>query len=104
VIYYQDDPSPAGLSLSPGFMTFDDPCPECVEEGRCPLCGKETQFSDYDDVDICPSCGWKYPITTDAMNAAEIAPEEPECICPEQHIAVEDWAYFYTEEMEPYRL
>lgn len=37
-VYTEDDPSPPGVSLSPGSYTFVDPC-ECVEAGICPWCG-----------------------------------------------------------------
>lgn len=84
-IYYQDDPSPAGVGLSAGTMDFDDPCPECVEEGKCPLCGGQTEFSDPDDRDICPTCGWKYLMTSDEIRKAPQAPEQPDCDCFEQY-------------------
>ena len=35
------DPSPAGVSLSPGSMTEDVACPECAEKNLCSLCGKK---------------------------------------------------------------
>ncbi|RRR75478.1 MAG: hypothetical protein EI684_04545 [Candidatus Viridilinea halotolerans] len=35
---YEDDPSPAGAGLSPGSMTFSEPC-VCIEAQRCPRCG-----------------------------------------------------------------
>lgn len=38
-VSYDDDPGASDCSLSAGSMTFTDPC-ECVEEGRCPRCGK----------------------------------------------------------------
>lgn len=37
---YSFDPSPAGVSLSPGVMYDSDPCPKCLEESRCPRCAK----------------------------------------------------------------
>ena len=37
-IEYSYDPSPAGVSLSPGRMYDTEPCIECTERGVCPLC------------------------------------------------------------------
>jgi hypothetical protein len=39
VIEYTDDPSPSGVSLSSGYMTYTDPC-SCIEHDLCPLCGE----------------------------------------------------------------
>ena len=77
---YSYDPSPAGVSLSPGTMTDSDPCHKCIEEGVCPRCGK--QVFDDDDWDsgepiVCPKCGWK-EAAPDAIES------EPECVCYER--------------------
>lgn len=37
---YNFDPSPVGVSLAPGSMTENEPCPDCTEKGKCSLCGK----------------------------------------------------------------
>jgi hypothetical protein len=60
--YY--DPSPAGVSLSAGGFADFDPCPSCMEEGKCPRCGQESDMLDPDDPEwggedfICPECSW----------------------------------------------
>lgn len=60
MLTYEDDPSPAGVGLSPGTMTFEDPCPECVEKGICPRCGNMAWPDD--DVEWpqpCKFCNWE---------------------------------------------
>ncbi len=71
--YTSYDPSPPGVSLSPGYMLDYDPCSECVEQGKCPVCGQETLN---DDGDKCSSCGWN---CEDDQKTA--APVEPDCEC-----------------------
>jgi len=65
------DPSPSGISLSPGFMYEFDPCPKCVENSICPRCGKE--LYDADEV-ICKECGFN-------GKEDEGLPQPPECWC-----------------------
>ena len=76
--YY--DPSPAGVSLSPGRMWDADPC-ECTEAGRCPRCAKpvftEDDWTDDENV-ICPLCGWRYGESDDT---APIPPWSDDCGC-----------------------
>lgn len=36
------DPSPLGISLSPGMMYDAEPCPKCFGQGICPWCGKHS--------------------------------------------------------------
>jgi hypothetical protein len=80
-IYYEYDPSPAGVSLSPGTMTDADPCECCLERGTCPRCGTRDVWTDDDfefsEYVICPECGWN-------EEKPDIAPEQPECWCWEQ--------------------
>jgi hypothetical protein len=60
---YEDDPSPAGVSLSSGSYTYTEPCEECVECGVCPRCGKESLWAaeeDEPDNIYCTSCSWKW--------------------------------------------
>lgn len=64
------DPSPAGVSLSPGFMYDFDVCPACVEEGICPRCGEQSLD---EEGNVCSSCGW----TSDD----EGLPPMHECFC-----------------------
>jgi len=52
--WYAEDPSPAGVSLGVGWYWFWEPCPECLDVGRCPRCGAKV-----DDEDRCLSCGWR---------------------------------------------
>lgn len=54
-IIYKDDPSPPGVSLSPGSMLFSEPCPSCLGEGLCPKCGAALGG---DEWAICPKCEW----------------------------------------------
>ena len=82
--WYEYDPSPAGVSLAPGTMTDYDPCPDCIEHGKCPRCANEVWTEeDWDDGGpvTCPECGWK-------EDEPEIyaAPERPECFCWEEHL------------------
>jgi hypothetical protein len=66
---YEYDPSPPGVSLSPGTMTDCDPCPDCEEQGKCGVCKAELG----PDEDECERvCGCSHDI---------IAPPEPECFC-----------------------
>ena len=60
-IVYNDDPSAAGVSLSPGSMEFSDPC-QCLEDGNCPRCGRYnvSWLNAEDDMLKCPVCGWVY--------------------------------------------
>ena len=73
-VEYWDDPSPAGVSLSPGGMMFTESCPECTKDDVCPQCGHKgsdeypiarakDEFDCYYTcdrcgyVDRCPVCG-----------------------------------------------
>ncbi len=75
--WYEYDPSPAGIALSHGTMTDCDPCADCIEQGKCPRCGKEVWTEDDfnpDDPVVCLECGWK-------EDDPDVAPEQPECYC-----------------------
>jgi len=74
LIIYEDDPSPAGVALSPGTMDFEEPCSGCVENGICPRCGKEVWPVDIDWPQPCGNCGWEEKITEGVI-------DEPQCIC-----------------------
>lgn len=79
--FYQYDPSPPGVSLSPGFMTDYDPCPDCVEAGFCPRCGHNMPEDwQMDEDDDCPICEWKYD--------TEGRPEQPDCYCWEAQVEI----------------
>lgn len=63
VLVSHDDPSPAGVSLSPGSFIWEDPCTACVEQGKCPRCGAQGFPGGDDEADTltlgpCPSCGY----------------------------------------------
>ena len=58
------DPSPAGVSLSPGWMVEFDLCPacQCSDPVTCPRCGVEIddwQVFQEDEMP-CPHCGWAW--------------------------------------------
>lgn len=85
VSYY--DPSPAGVSLSPGYMVDWDPCPHCTEKGICPRCGADLPLVTYEDFDgtlvvddetdpnkPCLRCGWN-------PDKPDICPPLMECEC-----------------------
>jgi hypothetical protein len=79
---YQYDPSAYGMSL--GYMTEFDPCPECLEQGVCPRCGKEVwDEDDWDGLVICPECGWD-------ESKPDTVPDKPECDCWIQDPAFRD--------------
>jgi predicted RNA-binding Zn-ribbon protein involved in translation (DUF1610 family) len=69
--YSTYDPSPAGVSLSPGSMVDVEICPDCAEKGICSRCGEPVW--DPDDIEYpCPKCGW---------DGKDCCPPESECIC-----------------------
>jgi hypothetical protein len=76
VFVSQYDPSPAGISLGPGYMLESDPCPKCMENGDCPLCGHHHEDEDWgsDFPTVCESCGWTEDTT-------EGAPDIGDCGC-----------------------
>lgn len=72
----RDDPSPAGISLSPGFYEYVEPCP-CVEAGRCPWCGHELE-GPLDDLSStsrlrcpAPECGWTWKHALDQSSETQ---------------------------------
>jgi len=76
-IITEDDPSPPGVSLSPGSYMSVEPC-DCVAERKCPWCssplvGDENDF----DIDDCTlecsdgDCKWTW------IKAVEYAQEPP---------------------------
>jgi ribosomal protein S27AE len=75
-----DDPSPPGVSLSPGSYAYVDPCP-CVIERICPHCGEQLIGSDdnysKDSRLECGSedCGWTWIY---AMDVVFESPEPPD--------------------------
>lgn len=77
---YRYDPSPRGVSLSPGYMEDWEPCPDCVENGVCPRC--RTELKEYSDQWRCSRCEWTdNPHTVVGHELASGMPEQPECWC-----------------------
>ncbi len=73
---YRFDPSPAGMSLSPGYMEDWEPCTECVEKGKCPRCGSPLfEKRNKPDTLHCRKCKWN------TNEKFEGIPERPECEC-----------------------
>jgi hypothetical protein len=83
------DPSPVGISLSPGVMWDAEPCPDCLGKEVCPRCGKPVVEAEatapngnHWSVWLCMDggCGWRddaqYGGTGDVRR-----PEAPECEC-----------------------
>jgi hypothetical protein len=84
---YSYDPSPAGVSLSPGYMQDFDTCSDCVEQGKCPRCGKliypldqVDKFNEWlDNQTECPHCKWHH-----GQDASDTRPLEYDgCCCDE---------------------
>lgn len=63
------DPSPAGVSLSAGYLEEFETCDECQcgDEVRCPRCGKviEDWEQFQSDEAPCPHCGWAWGMGKD---------------------------------------
>lgn len=84
--WYQDDPSPAGVSLPGGSYTEFWPCESCVMDVQCPRCGENVAWidggSDFGSEDIeyfeCRHCGW-----TDHDTLIKGIAEHDECECCE---------------------
>jgi predicted nucleic acid-binding Zn-ribbon protein len=75
-----------------------EPCPQCIEIGKCPRCGKVFEEGEdewmMEGTNVCPVCGWnneeaerqsRYPsqyifdfVRVDHIHAI---PQEPECYC-----------------------
>ena len=54
--WFEFDPSPAGISLSPGTLADFEFCPDCLGLEKCARCGEVV--SDWgDDEMTCPLCG-----------------------------------------------
>lgn len=50
------------------------PCHKCIEEGKCPRCGKDAWQELPDDSATCPHCGF-------TEIESEGLPEESHCMC-----------------------
>ncbi len=71
--WYRYDPSPAGVSLAPGYMEDFAECPDCVDQGKCPWCGSE--YKDRMNGVLVCGCGWSSDKESKGL------PEQPECWC-----------------------
>jgi len=75
--WYQYDPSPPGVALSPGYMVDVDPCPLCCEQlGVCPRCGESLPEEFWENDAPCQHCGWSW-YGGDHLGI----PEHWECYC-----------------------
>lgn len=81
------DPSPPGVSLSPGSMVEFDPCQECAGKGICPRCRSGVGQDLFKQKASCPHCGF-------VESETEGLPDGPECECWELWIEG-DWATDY---------
>jgi hypothetical protein len=76
------DPSPSGVTLGHGVMHDFDTCPDCIDKGLCPRCGKELTIGPNvrahpgleSITTLCPACRWQ-------DNETLGCPEPPECFC-----------------------
>jgi len=80
--YSAYDPSPSGVSLSPGHMWEAEPCPECMDKFKCPRCAGQLEDKDFDN-DTCPHCGLDF-------KEGDGIPQPPGCICPALSILDEE--------------
>ena len=63
--------APHGAGYWP--MPVSDPCPNCLEQGKCPRCAAELPACDDPDEEHCLVCGWN--VTSDP------APANGPCLC-----------------------
>ena len=49
-----------GAPFGGGYWPMDifEPCPDCVENGKCPRCDKEMTFIEDTSSYRCLNCGW----------------------------------------------
>jgi len=91
----------AGAWSSPGsFWEPPDggPC-GCVEDGKCPRCGKETLMENHFENEIpCPNCGWNW-----GKNKDDIIPSQQEwpCECEQEEIDKAEKEYWDSLKNEP---
>lgn len=115
-VYYYD-PSPAGISLGSGWMEDFNPCPDCLEQGKCPRCGVVSENGFADESGECPKCGWNADhadhhsrllllsadniavqcLVVDNMSAI---PPAPECFCHEDAMSkvYDDYEFLYGDD------
>jgi hypothetical protein len=78
-----DDPSPAGVGLSPGFMTTFVECDGCLFAYKCPRCKAGISFDDSFGNIYCKDCGWDSDEAESDNHGVYCLPPEPECLCYE---------------------
>jgi hypothetical protein len=77
---YYENQSPLG-SGQVWLMRNWDTCPDCLDKGRCPICGALFP-KDEEEYAVCPAdprCGWNW-----VGKGLEIPGEPPECYCYEE--------------------
>lgn len=76
------DMVPYGSTWVPLPGTGHDSCPDCLEQYKCPRCGREQPdehcYDNWSDDCVCFYCGWR-----ELDNDYHGAPEPPECYCYE---------------------
>jgi len=77
------DPSPHGVGLASGVIWDFDPCETCVEQYKCPRCGKRLSEIASGGLSCLTMSGCKW--NSDSPDT----PLPPECICPEPVIDYE---------------
>ena len=80
---YAYDPSPAGVSLSPGYMIDVDICPECegADEPKCSLCGVSFPFGGFTEKQAEEVDGDMVGTKTCGCPINAGMPVEHECVC-----------------------
>ena len=56
-VTYSVNQSPLGSGEYWPMMMYD-PCPNCIEKGKCPKCGYYNGFENQDSPLKCVKCGW----------------------------------------------
>lgn len=66
----------------------EDACPNCIEQGCCPRCGKQAWLATVDFDRTCPFCDWNdlSAMFGDAEQTGLAMPAEMECACYEREI------------------
>ena len=81
LVLHEHDPSPSGISLSPGVLVDGDPCSHCIEQGKCPRCNHTHDGDDHP----CSECGWNW-----GGNMDDYRPEW-ECWCDVADSDIEEY-------------
>lgn len=57
-------------------MPSTEPCPECMEQGKCPRCGFTGMSEDWETPTPCAQCGWQW-----GDKPGDRCPPEWDCDC-----------------------